>query len=68
MAIARALPGANADGAGVPARAGTYFESYVLPISNHELFTADEGTYFTAIRSFFACMRLWLASVALSSR
>jgi hypothetical protein len=49
MAIARALPGANADGAGVPARAGTYFESYVLPISNKELFTADEGTYFTAI-------------------
>jgi hypothetical protein len=49
MAIARDLPGTNADGAGTPARAGTYSEAYVLPITGKEMFSADEGTYFTAI-------------------
>lgn len=51
MAIARDLPGQNADGAGVPARAGSYFESYVQTITNKELITADEGSYFTAINA-----------------
>lgn len=49
MAIARDLPGTNADGAGTPSRTGTYTEAYVLPLTGKELFTADEGSYFTAI-------------------
>ena len=49
MAVARDLPGTNADGAGVPARAGRYMESVVAPLTGKELFTADEGSYFTAI-------------------
>jgi len=50
MAIARDLPGTSADSsAGTPARAGMYSEAYVLPLTGKELFTADEGSYFTAI-------------------
>lgn len=51
MPINRALPTANADGTGVatPNRAGTYGEAYVLPISNKELFSADEGSYNVAL-------------------
>lgn len=49
MAIATEYPGRTGDGAGVPSRAGSDLSSYVLPISNKEMFAADEGTYFTAI-------------------
>lgn len=49
--FARAIPTANPDGSGAatPTRTGTYGEAYNVPISNKELFTADEGSYFTAI-------------------
>lgn len=50
MAIARALPSSNADGAAVvPNRAGTYGEAYVSPITSKELFSADEGSYFMGL-------------------
>lgn len=49
MAIARDLPGTNADGAGTPSRAGIDLSAYVLPLTGKELFTADEGSYFTAV-------------------
>jgi hypothetical protein len=51
MAFARDLPTANADGSVVatPSRTGTYAEAYANVITNKELFTADEGSYFTAI-------------------
>jgi len=51
MAYQRDLPSANADGSTAvsPTRTGTYNEAYVLPLSNKELYAADEGAYFTAI-------------------
>lgn len=49
MAIATAYPGRSGDGAGTPGRSGSDGSAYVLPISNKEMFAADEGTYFTAI-------------------
>ena len=51
MAIARDLPSAGADGPSVvtPSRTGTYGEAYASVVTNKELFTADEGSYFTAI-------------------
>ena len=49
MAIAVALPGSNADGAGTPARADNYLGAMVSPLTGKELFSAAEGSYFTAI-------------------
>lgn len=50
MAVARALPSANADAAAiVPNRAGTYGEAYTAPLTGKELFTADEGSYFMGL-------------------
>ncbi len=52
MAIARDLPTLSVDSpssASTPSRAGTYGEAYVLPISNKELISADEGSYFMAL-------------------
>lgn len=49
MAIALALPGTNADGAGTPARADNYMGAMVSPLTGKELFSAAEGSYFTAV-------------------
>src|SRR5579872_3914183 len=51
MAIARALPSANQDGAAVatPTRTGRYGEAYNCDVSNKELFAADEGSQFVSI-------------------
>ena len=51
MAIARDLPTLSADGTSAitPTRTGSYGEAYANVISNKELFTADEGSYYTAI-------------------
>lgn len=51
MAIARALPTANTDGAAVstPTRTGRYGEAYVSSLSNKEMFAADEGSQFVAV-------------------
>lgn len=50
MTTAIELPGTNADGAAnTPSRAGKYNEAYVLPLTGKELYSADEGSYFTAI-------------------
>lgn len=51
MAIARALPTATADGAGVttPTRTGRYGEAYNASVSNKELFAADEGSHYVAV-------------------
>lgn len=52
MAIQRTLPTPNADsasGSTTPSRTGSYLEAYVLPISNKELFSADEGSYNMAL-------------------
>lgn len=51
MANARALPTPSPDGTTVvnPSRTGTYGEAYVLPISNKELYSADEGSYNVAL-------------------
>lgn len=45
------LPTKNADGSAIatPTRTGAYNEAYVTPITNKEFFSADEGSYFTAI-------------------
>lgn len=51
MATFRDRPSPFVDnlGTGVPSRAGRYSESYVLPLSNKEWVSADEGSYFTGI-------------------
>lgn len=51
MAYQAVLPTKNADGSAIvtPSRTGSYNEAYTLPLSNKELWSADEGSYFTAI-------------------
>ncbi len=51
MPYASTRPTKNADSStvGTPDRAGSYGEAYVAPVSNKELFSADEGSYFVAI-------------------
>jgi len=51
MAIARDLPSLSADGSSVvtPSRTGSYGEAYANVLTNKELFSADEGSYYTAI-------------------
>lgn len=51
MAVARAKGTATPDSSAIatPNRTGRYFESYVSPISNKEMFACDEGSQFVAI-------------------
>lgn len=51
MSVGAALPSAIADSTNpaTPTRVGKYGEAYTSAISNKELFTADEGSYFVAI-------------------
>jgi hypothetical protein len=51
MSIARGLPTANADSSAVtsPTRTGRYGEAYTAPLTNKEMFFADEGSHFVAI-------------------
>lgn len=51
MAVAQNRPNPITDNptSGGPSRAGKYSETYTQPISNKELFAADEGSYFVGI-------------------
>ena len=51
MPYAAERPTKNADSGtvGTPDRTGSYGEAYVSLITNKELFSADEGSYFVAI-------------------
>jgi hypothetical protein len=51
MSVAANLPSSSADGSATatPTRTGSYGEAYALSLTNKELFSADEGSYFTAI-------------------
>lgn len=51
MAITSALGTYNGDSsaANTPSRTGSYLEAYVAPVTNKELYTADEGSYWTFI-------------------